>query len=157
MRKYAVIYRSVCMENLQYAANIVMGFASYFVFIFIFIMLWNYIYQMPGEVIAGYTKEQMIWYVMMTEMIWFASNSASVAGSVTTDIRGMEHPAAHVRPSCGGSRYRNGGGSARFPNQPSAVDDTLCYSWNYSQCGVFDLYWAVVFLDRRCNALPVAV
>ena len=88
MRKYAVIYRSVCMENLQYAANIVMGFASYFVFIFIFIMLWNYIYQMPGEVIAGYTKEQMIWYVMMTEMIWFASNSASVAGSVTTDIRG---------------------------------------------------------------------
>ena len=38
--------------------------------------------------IAGYTKEQMIWYVMMTEMIWFASNSASVSRSVTADIRG---------------------------------------------------------------------
>ena len=88
MRKYAVIYRSVFMENLQYAANIAMGFVGYFVFIFIFIRLWDYIYQMPGEMIAGYAKEQMIWYVMMTEMIWFASNSASVARTVTADIRG---------------------------------------------------------------------
>lgn len=29
MRKYAVIYRSVVMENLQYAANIALGFVSY--------------------------------------------------------------------------------------------------------------------------------
>ena len=36
MKKYAVIYRSVLMENLQYAANAAMGFVSYFVFIFIF-------------------------------------------------------------------------------------------------------------------------
>ena len=62
MRKYAVIYRSVFMENLQYMANIAMGF-------------------------AGYTKEQMIWYVMMTEMIWFASNSSSVSRRATADIR----------------------------------------------------------------------
>lgn len=88
MRKYAVIYRSVFMENLQYMANIAMGFAGYFVFIYIFIRLWDYIYLTPEEMIAGYTKEQMIWYVMMTEMIWFASNSASVSRSVTADIRG---------------------------------------------------------------------
>ena len=60
MRKYAVIYRSVLMENLQYAANIAMGFISYIVFIFVFIQLWNYIYEAPGSLIAGYTKEQMI-------------------------------------------------------------------------------------------------
>ena len=36
MKKYTVIYRSVLMENLQYTANVAMGFVSYFVFIFIF-------------------------------------------------------------------------------------------------------------------------
>ncbi len=87
-RKYAVIYRAVLMENMQYAANIAMGFFSYFVFIFIFIKLWEYIYRTPGELIAGYTKEQMIWYVMMTEMIWFGSNTGAVARQVTADIRG---------------------------------------------------------------------
>lgn len=88
MRKYAVIYRSVLMENLQYAANVAMGFFGYFVFIYIFIRLWSYMYRTPGELIAGYTKEQMIWYVMMTEMIWFGSNTAAMARQVTTDIRG---------------------------------------------------------------------
>lgn len=39
MRKYAVIYRSVLMENLQYATNIMMGFISYFIMIFVFISL----------------------------------------------------------------------------------------------------------------------
>lgn len=87
-RKYAVIYRLVLLENLQYAANIVMGFFSYAIFIYIFIMLWEYMYQSPGELIAGYTKEQMIWYVMMTEMIWFGSGADSVAREVSTDIRG---------------------------------------------------------------------
>lgn len=87
-RKYAVIYRSVLMENLQYAANVAMGFLTYFVFIFIFVKLWGYMYRMPGELIAGYTKEQMIWYVMMTEMMFFGSNAASVAGEAARDIRG---------------------------------------------------------------------
>ncbi len=87
-RKYAVIYKSVLLESLQYAANMVMGFFAYFIFIFIFVKLWGYIYQTPGELIAGYTKEQMIWYVMMTEMIWFGSNAASVAREVSGSIRG---------------------------------------------------------------------
>ena len=34
------------------------------------------------------TEEQMIWYVMMTEMMFFGSNAASVAGEVARDIRG---------------------------------------------------------------------
>ena len=86
-RKYGVIYQSVLLENLQYAANIAMGFFSYFVFIYILIKLWEYMYRAPEELIAGYTKEQMIWYVMMTEMIWFGSDSGAVARQVITDIR----------------------------------------------------------------------
>ncbi|MEZ3462650.1 MAG: ABC transporter permease [Lachnospiraceae bacterium] len=88
MRKYVVIYRSVLMENLQYAANIAMGFISYFMLIFVFINLWDYMYASPGDLIAGYTKEQMIWYVMITEMIWFGARSATIRQQVSADIRG---------------------------------------------------------------------
>ena len=87
MRKYAVIYRSVLMENLQYAANIAMGFFTYFIINFVFLNLWNYMYDGPGELIAGYTKEQMIWYVMITEMIWFGARPAAMARQASTDIR----------------------------------------------------------------------
>lgn len=88
MRKYAVIYRSVLMENLQYAANIALGFVSYFIFIFVFISLWGYLYAQPGTRIAGYTREQMIWYVMITEMIWFGARTGAVSRQVSMDIRG---------------------------------------------------------------------
>lgn len=88
MRKYMVIYRSVLMENLQYVMDIAMGFISYFIFIFVFIQLWDYIYDSPKELIAGYTKEQMIWYVMITEMIWFGTHSSTVTRQVAADIRG---------------------------------------------------------------------
>lgn len=88
MRKYAVIYRSVLMENLQYVLNIAMGFIGYFIFIFIFINLWNYMYSSPGELIAGYSKEQMIWYVMITEVIWGGARCATVTRQVAADIRG---------------------------------------------------------------------
>lgn len=86
-RKYGVIYKSVLLENLQYAANVALGFFAYFVFIYIYIRLWGYMYRSPEELIAGYTKEQMIWYVMMTEMLYFGSNAGVVAGEVAKDIR----------------------------------------------------------------------
>ena len=88
MRKYMVIYRSVLMEHLQYAGNIALGFISYFMIIFILIQLWDYMYASPDELISGYTKEQMIWYVMMTEMIWFGARSSTVTRQASTDIRG---------------------------------------------------------------------
>lgn len=88
MRKYAMIYRSVLMENLQYTANIAMGFISYFILIFVFINLWDYMYASPDDLIAGYAKEQMIWYVMITEMIWFGARSWTIRQQVSADIRG---------------------------------------------------------------------
>ncbi|MCI9337828.1 MAG: ABC transporter permease [Lachnospiraceae bacterium] len=88
MKKYRVIYRSVLMENLQYAANIAMGFISFSIIVFVFIQLWNYMYSSPQELIAGYTKSQMIWYVLITETIWFGTPSHVVTRQVAADIRG---------------------------------------------------------------------
>ncbi len=88
LKKYTVIYKSVLIENLQYMFNIAMGFISYFIMCFVFIKLWNYIYADPGDLIAGYTKEQMIWYVMITEMVWFGARSSTITRQVSSDIRG---------------------------------------------------------------------
>lgn len=88
MKKYRVIYRTVWMEHLQYAAQIAAGYISYFIFIYVLIKLWSAIYAVPGERISGYTREQMAWYVMITEMVWFAAGSATVTREVSQDIRG---------------------------------------------------------------------
>lgn len=87
MRKYGVIYKSVLIENIHYAANITMGFVSYIIMIYIFINLWNYMYDNPNELIAGYSKAQMIWYVMITETAWFGSRTATVSWQTSSDIR----------------------------------------------------------------------
>ncbi len=87
MKKYAIIYKAVLMENLQYALQITMGFCSYFIMIFVMVHLWRYMYQSPGSLIAGYTKEQMIWYVIATETIWFGARSATVSRQAAADIR----------------------------------------------------------------------
>ena len=85
IRKYIVIYQAVLMENLQYALNVAMGFISYFIIIFVFVQLWNYMYSSPGELIAGYTKAQMIWYVLITETIWFGTPTPVVTRQVAAE------------------------------------------------------------------------
>lgn len=87
VRKYGVIYWATLMENLQYVFNLALGFVSYFIMIFIFISLWNYMYSDPSARIAGYTKAQMIWYVMVTETLWFGSRTSTVSRQVINDVR----------------------------------------------------------------------
>lgn len=88
MRKYAMICRMSVMENTQYVMNMMMGFGTFFILLFINIQLWNYMYADPGMLIAGYGKGQMIWYVMITETIWFGGLSDTVTRRTATDIRG---------------------------------------------------------------------
>ena len=87
LRKYTVIYKATLMENLQYVFNIVLGFVSYFMLLFIFISLWDYMYSDSSARIAGYTKEQMMWYVLITEMLWFGTRTRTVTRQVSNDIR----------------------------------------------------------------------
>lgn len=102
MRKYLYIYKATLMENLQYIMNIVMGFISFIIMILIFMRLWDYIYSGSGNIIGGYTKEQMIWYVIITEMIWFGTRNKILTAQICTDIKsgtiayGMNKPYNYV-------------------------------------------------------------
>ena len=75
------------MSNLQYAFDILVGFINYCVLIFIFLNLWKYIYSDPSEVINGYTMNQMIWYVIITELLWMTVGGRSLCKKISDDVR----------------------------------------------------------------------
>ncbi len=88
MRKYIHIYKSELISNLQYILNILFRLINFILLIFIFMNLWDYIYDNPNELINGYSKNQMIWYVIITEIIWGATDGRRYCRKITDDVRG---------------------------------------------------------------------
>ena len=87
MRKYLYIFKSNLMTNLQYIGNITIGFITYFVVIFIFANLWKYIYSDQSKLINGYSMEQMIWYVILTEILWYATSGRKLCNKISDDVK----------------------------------------------------------------------
>ena len=88
LRKYLYIFKSEIMSALPYTFNILVNMIGYIVMIFIFINLWDYIYDDPSSLINGYTKEQMIWYVIVTEIIWGAVGGRKLSRKICEDVKG---------------------------------------------------------------------
>ena len=87
MKKYLYIFKSEIMTNLQYTFDIIVGFIGYAVHIFIFLNLWQYIYSDPNELINGYSMNQMIWYVIVTEILWTALKGRQLCNRIINDVR----------------------------------------------------------------------
>ena len=87
MKKYLYIFKSEVMTNLQYAFDILVGFIGYLIHIFIFLNLWKYIYSNPNELINGYSMNQMIWYVIITELLWSSISGRQLSTKICNDVR----------------------------------------------------------------------
>lgn len=87
MRKYFFIYKSEVMSNLQYIGNIAIGFITCFMLLFVFLNLWQYLYSDPSQVIHGYTMNQMIWYVIVTEILWSSLGGRTLCKKISNDVR----------------------------------------------------------------------
>ncbi len=87
MKKYLYILKSEIMTNLQYSFDILIGFISYCIMIFIFLNLWEYIYSDPNEIINGYSMNQMIWYVIITEILWMSLSGRKLCKKICNDVR----------------------------------------------------------------------
>lgn len=87
MRKYFNIYKSELMSTLQYMLNILFRLINFILLIFIFMNLWDYIYDNPNELINGYSKNQMIWYVIITEIIWGATDGKRYCRKIAEDVK----------------------------------------------------------------------
>ncbi len=87
MRKYLFIFKSEFMSSLQYVFNIVFGFIGYAVIMFVFFQLWQYLYSNPNELINGYSMSEMIWYVILTEILWSSLGGRKLCTKICNDIK----------------------------------------------------------------------
>lgn len=88
MRKYLFIFKATLIESLQYIISIVIGFITFFIILFIFTNLWRYLYSDSSGLIDGYSLQQMVWYVILTETKWFGAKNRTLTSQVSNDIKG---------------------------------------------------------------------
>jgi len=86
MRKYILVAKSALKEQLQYLGNLFGGFFVYGIIVFVFLQLWMYIYQGSSS-INGYSLNQLVWYIVITEFIVFAMNSPVISTEISNDIK----------------------------------------------------------------------
>lgn len=87
MKKYLFIFKSELMSNLQYVFNYLVGFIGYLIHIFIFLNLWKYIYSDSSKLINGYSMNQMIWYVIITEILWSSLSGRNLCRKICNDVK----------------------------------------------------------------------
>lgn len=88
MKKYLMILKSEFMTNIAYIANVLSGFIGYFLILYIFLNLWKYLYSDPNELINGYSMSQMMWYVIITEILWSVLAGRRLCNKIVEDVKG---------------------------------------------------------------------
>lgn len=87
MQKYMQIYKATILENLQYISNILIRLISFIIMIFVLFNLWQYLYKDSSDTINGYTLNQMLWYVLITEGIWFGVRNKAFSYEISDNIK----------------------------------------------------------------------
>ena len=87
MRKYLYVFKSELLSNMQYLLNILLGFIGYAIMLFILLNLWQYLYSDPNEIINGYSFNQMVWYVIITEVLWSILGGRKLCNKIVEDVK----------------------------------------------------------------------
>ena len=87
MRKYLYIFKSEILSNFQYIGDILFGFIGFFIMMFIFLNLWQAIYDDPSQFINGYNMNQTIWYVAITEILWSVVSGRKYSKKIVNDVK----------------------------------------------------------------------
>ena len=87
MKKYLYIYKATLIENLSYVTTIIFKFINFFIMMLIFLNLWQYMYSDSSQIINGYTMQQMVWYVLIAEVLWFGSRNKILTSEISEDIK----------------------------------------------------------------------
>ncbi|MEG0774773.1 ABC-2 family transporter protein [Clostridium sp.] len=69
LRKYGEITKITMSNNLVYFWNFLSKNIFFIFIMFIYLMLWKAIYSEKGAIVGGLTINQMIWYLVVTELI----------------------------------------------------------------------------------------
>ena len=71
MRKYIEILKYSIKTKLTFIWDYTFSLFSFAIHVFIFNELWDYILQ--GKMVAGYTKSELIWYIIIAEFITYTN------------------------------------------------------------------------------------
>jgi ABC-2 type transport system permease protein len=78
IRKYRAVVRVSLSNAIAYRADVYMRLGFYALLIYVMMSLWRAIYQ-EGD-LHGYSFVQIVWYLIMTEFIFFAGGSSVFRG-----------------------------------------------------------------------------
>lgn len=71
MKKYIEILKYSLKTKLTFIWNYCFSLFSFAIHIFVFNELWDYVLQ--GKAVVGYTKSELIWYIIIAEFITYTS------------------------------------------------------------------------------------
>jgi ABC-2 type transport system permease protein len=87
-RKYFHIAQMGFKTQTRYTGNLLGRAVVYAMLVYMFTRLWTYMYgQGIGGRMAGYSLNQMLWYLVMTELTWFSARPMSIRRDIADDIR----------------------------------------------------------------------
>ena len=89
MLKYLRIYKTSIKQERDTIIDTLLRAVSFFIIIYIFVQLWSFIYGKSGtsSVINGYSLEQMIWYLIITELIVTCARNRLIITSIGNEIK----------------------------------------------------------------------
>ncbi len=87
MRKYLTVVKTTFNDSIQYATSILFRIGGFTITMLILISLWNFIYSGGDNLINGYSLKEMIWYLLLAEIITFGSGSKVSTNEVKNTIK----------------------------------------------------------------------
>lgn len=73
-RKYFEIFKYSVKTQIKFILDYCVSLCSFAIHVFVFNELWDYILQ--GKQVVGYTREELIWYIIIAEFITYSSFKA---------------------------------------------------------------------------------
>jgi len=70
MKKYIEIFKYSIKQQINFLPDYIFSLISFGIHVFIFNELWDYILQ--GKNIEGYTKAELIWYIIIAELVTYS-------------------------------------------------------------------------------------
>ena len=87
MKKYLYVMKTTFQDTLQYSSSLIFRFLGFAVVMSVLISLWNFLYSDPNTLINGYSFNQMIWYLLLAEIITFGSGSKVATNEIRNTIK----------------------------------------------------------------------
>ena len=87
MKKYLFIIKTTFNDSIQYISSLFFRFIGFAITMFVLVSLWSYIYGDSTSIIKGYSFAQMIWYLLLAEVITYGSGSKVATDEIRDNIK----------------------------------------------------------------------